>query len=87
MAAEMLMYSSVPKNWSAGKPRFRTGVVYAFKTIHSLRFYHDARQGCRQAIEAANPGLIEEFADFATAKRAKLDGGASERRMDEDEDE
>jgi len=75
-----------PKNRSAGKPRFRSGAVYEFKKVHSLKFYHNTLQGCVQAVGAANPGLIEEFPDFAAAKRARLSERSSDGDMEEDQE-
>ncbi|KAE9283072.1 hypothetical protein PR003_g27234 [Phytophthora rubi] len=75
-----------PKNRSVGKPRFRSGGVYEFKKVHSLKFYHNTLQGCVQAVGAANPGLIEEFPDFATAKRARLSELPSDGDMEEDQE-
>ncbi|KAE9121214.1 hypothetical protein PF010_g7186 [Phytophthora fragariae] len=68
------------------KPRFRSGLVYEFKKVHSLKFYHNTLQGCVRAVGAPNPGLIEEFPDFAAAKRARLSKLPSDGDMEEDQE-
>ncbi|ETO64512.1 hypothetical protein F444_17976 [Phytophthora nicotianae P1976] len=59
-----------PNNRSTGRTRFEVGNLYKFRKIHSLSFYHELLQGCLQSVAATNPGLIEEFPDFDSAKRA-----------------
>ncbi|KAE9015223.1 hypothetical protein PR003_g13147 [Phytophthora rubi] len=62
------------------------GIVYEFKKVHSLKFYHNTLQGCVRAVGAPNPGLIEEFPDFAAAKRARLSKLPSDGDMEEDQE-
>ncbi|KAE9075995.1 hypothetical protein PF006_g28218 [Phytophthora fragariae] len=80
-----------PKIRSHGRPRFQTGVVYELKKIHTMKFYHDMVQGSIQSLGTANPGVIQEFADFEMAKRARLDSPAplfnNQARDPADEDE
>ncbi|KAE9164956.1 hypothetical protein PF005_g29809, partial [Phytophthora fragariae] len=47
--------------------------IYELKKIHGLKFYHDILQGSVQAVGPTNPGIIKEYQDFETAKRARAD--------------
>ncbi|KAE9089587.1 hypothetical protein PF010_g18935 [Phytophthora fragariae] len=62
-----------PKQRSVVRPRFQVGVIYELKKIHGLKFYHDILQGSVQAVGPTNPGIIKEYQDFETAKRARAD--------------
>ncbi|KAE9053037.1 hypothetical protein PF010_g33073, partial [Phytophthora fragariae] len=62
-----------PKQRSLAKPRFQVGVIYELKKIHGLKFYHDILQGSVQAVGPTNPGIIKEYEDFETAKRARAE--------------
>ncbi|KAE9017357.1 hypothetical protein PF005_g7101 [Phytophthora fragariae] len=66
-----------PKIRSHGRPRFQTGVVYELKKIHTMKFYNDMVQGGLHSLGTANHGVIQEFAGFKMAKRARLDSPAS----------
>jgi len=75
-----------PRNRATGKPRFQINGVYEFKKVHSIQFYRNRLQGSVQSMGASNPGLIQEFPDFSSAKRARLDDGTQDGDMNEDDE-
>ncbi|KAG1688054.1 hypothetical protein DVH05_010488 [Phytophthora capsici] len=76
-----------PKVRSAGRPRFQVGTIYELKKIHAIQFYHDVLQGSLQAVGTTNPGLIEEYADFQAAKRARLEMNGARANNDDNEEQ
>jgi hypothetical protein len=76
-----------PRNRATGKPCLQINGVYEFKKVHSIQFYQNRLQGSvQQSMGASNPGLIQEFPDFSSAKRAHLDDGTQDGNMNEDDE-